>query len=103
MSCHAYSDRFKGGDFLRCSSLTALDNRPGVPHPFAGRGRLARNESCHRFAHVPGDVLRSSLLVHTTDLADQDHLLRLGILLKESQHFDEIRAYDGISADADGG
>lgn len=49
---------------------------------------------------VFGEVVGSLLLGHTTNLADQDDSLGLGILEEDLQAVDEVGAVERITADA---
>ena len=59
-----------------------------------GRNRLIR--------HVLCDPLCRVFLGRAANLADHEYSERLGIFLEELQRIDEVRALDGVTADADG-
>ncbi len=91
MAGHLHPHRLEGGDLFGSRSFSALDDRPGMAHPLAGRGRLAGDEGGDRLGHVVGDELRCPLLVAAADLADQHHLLGVRVVLEQGQHVDESR------------
>src|SRR5579884_2125412 len=81
----------------------ARDDRAGVAHRLAGRGRESGDVREHRLRHVLGDERGGLLLLVAADLADHDDQLRLRVLLELRQHVDERGPDHRIAADADDG
>src|SRR3954447_9585580 len=79
----------------------ARDDRAGVAHRLAGRGREAGDVGDDGFEDVLGDVLGGLLLGRAADLAAHHDQLGLGVVLEQGDDVDEARAGDRVAADAD--
>src|SRR5688572_8231785 len=99
---HPDPRRLQRRDLLLRRTLAAGDDGARVPHSASRRRCLSGNERHYRLLHVPPDVLRRLLLRVAADLADQHNGFGLGIAIEQLQRVHEIRADDGIAADADG-
>ncbi len=93
-------------DLLFGSALATSNDGAGVTHA-AARGRgLASNEAKYgQLAVVVGSEPGSGLLLGlTTDLADHDDALGLGVVDELAQAVDEVGAVEGVATNAhDGG
>src|SRR5215211_7882759 len=86
-----------------CRALTARDDRARMSHRLALRGREARDIGYDGDAHLAADVLGRELFSIAPDLTDHHGAFCLGVGLELAQDFDEVRPYDGVAADPDGG
>src|SRR5215203_5695954 len=86
-----------------CCALTAGDYGARVSHGLALRGREARDIGYDRDTHLAADVLGRELFRVTPDLPDHHGAFCFGVGLELTQDLDEVRPYDGVAADPDGG
>src|SRR5690606_1878108 len=97
------ADALQRLDFLLCRALSALNNGPRVAHALARRRRPPGNEGDDRLGDILGDVASRGLLICAADLADQHDLFGERVVLEKLQHVDEVRPFDRVAADPDGG
>lgn len=91
-------------DFVRCRALAAGDDGAGMAHALARRRLTSCDKGGDRLVrHVLLDPLRRVLLGCAADLADDEDGVGVGVVLKELERVDEVRALDGVAADTDGG
>src|SRR3990167_1179574 len=86
---------------LRGGPLPAGDDGTRVPHPAAGRRRLATDERDDRLLDMGVDEGRRLLLRRPADLADHHDRPGGRVVVEQVEHVDEVRAVDGIAADPD--
>ena len=91
-------------DLIRRRALAAGDDGAGVAHALARRRLTPCDEGGDGLVrHVFLDPLRRVLLGRAADLTDDEDGVGVGVVLKELERVDEVRALDGVAADADGG
>src|SRR5581483_8945756 len=86
-----------------CRAPVARDDRPRVAHPLALGGGAAGDERHGLEPGAAAEELGRPLLVGAADLADDDEVRRLLVLLKERDHVAEGEAEHRVAADADDG
>ncbi len=106
--CDGVSDgdagRVERCNLVGCRALAAGDDRACMTHALARRRLTAGDKRGHRLVlHILLNPLRGILLCGTADLADDEDGVGVGVILEELQRVDEVRALDGVAADADGG
>jgi hypothetical protein len=93
----------QGGDLGVGVTLSSADNGTGVAHSPAGRRRDTSDEADNGL--VGGVVLLEEvggvLLSGSTNLADHDNTVCLGVLEEDLQAVDEVGAGEGVTADTD--
>ncbi len=92
--------RFERLDLVRGTASVAFDDGSGVPHAFSGRGGLPGDERDDRLGHLGGNEFRGFVFVGAADLANQHHLFSMRIMLEHFETVDEVRAVNGVAADA---
>ena len=96
--------RVERRDFVRRRALAAGDDGAGVAHALARRRLTPCDEGGDGLVrHVLLDPLRRVLFGRAADLTDDEDSVGVGVILKELERVDEVRALDGVAADADGG
>src|SRR5690349_20433197 len=84
---NADSGGLEGGD-LRCGgSFSAADNRAGMAHSSAWRSSRPGDKTSDGLFAVLLDPIRSFLLGRTSNLADHDYAMRIGISI---EHLDNV-------------
>ena len=74
-----------------------------MTHTLARRRLTAGDERRDRLIlQILLDPLRGFLLCRAADLTDDEDGIGVGIVLEELERVDEVRALDGVAADADG-
>ena len=96
--------RVERRDFVRRRALAAGDDGTGMAHALARRRLTPCDEGGDGLVrHVLLDPLRRVLFGRAADLTDDEDGVGVGVVLKELERVDEVRALDGVAADADGG
>ena len=91
-------------DLIRRRALAAGDDGAGMAHALARRRLTSCDKGGDRLVrHVLLDPLCRVLLGRAADLTDDEDGVGVGVVLKELECVDEVRALDGVAADADGG
>ena len=96
--------RLEGGDLAVCATLAAGDDGTGVTHAPAGRSGDTGDEGNDGLLLLPVGLLEELggvLLGGTTDLADHDDTVGLGVLEEDLKAVDEVGAAEGVTADTD--
>src|SRR2546430_8840130 len=93
----------KGLRLRLCCAFSGLDDRPRVPHPFAGGRGASCDVGDHGFRHFLFDEVCCLFFCGSADFADEDDPSRFAVLLEQRQSLDHIRAVDRIPADAHAG
>src|SRR5690348_10724113 len=100
---HADARGLEGTDLFRRRAMSAGNNGAGVAHAPSRRRGLPGDKRHHWLAHMRLDELGCRLLSIAADLANHDNGFRLRVALEKFQRIHEIRADDGVAANADGG
>lgn len=98
------TSRLEGGDLAVGATLAAGDNGTGVTHAPAGRSGDTSDEGDDGLLLLPVGLLEELsgiLLGGTTDLADHDDTVGLGVLEEDLKAVDEVGAAEGVTADTD--
>ena len=71
-----------------------------MPHPLAGRGRLASDKRGHRLGHMLFDKLRGLLLGRAPDFAHHQDGVGIGVGFKQCQQVDKTGTHQRIAAES---
>ena len=95
----------KRSNLLGCAALTSSDDGAGMAHAAARWRSLASDEADGRqIAMVVIAKPRSSFFFSlTSDLADHDDTLSLGIVNKLAEYIDKVGAIEGVTSNANNG
>ena len=97
---HAHTSSFERGDLVRGRACAAFDDRASMSHTLAGRRGLPGDEAGDRLGHIRSDELGCLLFIRAADLADQNDLLGLRIMLEQLQRVNKVCTVDRVAADA---
>ena len=92
----------KGVQLLLGRTHLPLDNRPGMPHPLAGRSENTADHRQYRGFHLTDDT-GCPFFIDTADLTAHDHRFGLVILLELPEDFIKGRTQHRVSPQPDTG
>src|SRR5690606_26600407 len=96
------ASRTHGFHLVFRAALAARDDRAGMTHAAARRGRYTGNEAHNRLLHLGRlQEFRRFLFSRAANLTDHDDRMRIGVAKEHVEAVDEIGAIDRIATNAD--